>query len=96
MNCPECKSENVEFAGQPLVNVGKVVYGKRCKQCGHFWSDEVAPKPEPAPLPKLTAPAPAADLQGVPPAPPPPLVIPPAAPPAAGKGKGKAKGQKQP
>jgi len=97
MNCPECKSDKVEFAGKPVENVGKVIYGKRCGKCGHFWSDGVAPKPAVA---ELSTPAPAAELRGVPPAAEPaaaPVVIAPApaAPAKAGRRNGR-KGQQQP
>jgi hypothetical protein len=65
--CPECKSESLEPAGAPIQAGGKTWFPRRCTKCGHFWSAE-EPLTLPAPLPKLTAPAPAAEIQGVPPA----------------------------
>ncbi len=62
MKCPneKCGSEKIENVGSPLASGGKTWYGKKCQECGYFWSDNEAPKP------KLIAPAPAAELQGVP------------------------------
>ncbi len=90
MNCPQCKSDKVEFGTGRSGKIeagGKVLFGKHCKACGYFWSDDVAP-------PKLVAPAVAPELKGVPPAPP---AAAPAAPAKAnGKAKGSRKGQQQP
>lgn len=75
--CSQCKSEDLETAGEPIRTAGKVVYPQRCKKCGFFRSaDKPLTLPPPVHASAETAPvatSPAVDAA-------PPAAEPPVAP----------------